>query len=315
MSAKSNHIRIGIFVIVAVVLFVLGLLAFGAASYFQKKTNFETLVEGEVGGLSVGSPVQLRGVPIGKVSRIDFVWNVYPASESHGIVVEFQINGDIVPRIPGMTEPQVITLAAEKGLRAVVKGQGITGTSLLSLENLDPTNYPTQQLDYKPKAIFVPSAPGQFTRMLDAVGKSLESIQKVNFDAIGDGITNTLQAVTSLANRLGQIDTAAISTNANDMIIQIKNLSARLQDIVEEMKLGAVSQNANEFLTGLRETNAKLQQVLDRVNAVPLQQTVGDLHDAVRNLNDVLLKLDQYPSGFFLGDPPAPAKSTRPPSK
>ncbi len=223
MSAKSNNIRIGIFVIIAVVLFVLGLLAFGAASYFQKKTNFETLVEGEVGGLSVGSPVQLRGVPVGKVTRIDFVWNVYPASASHGIVVDFQIQGGIVPRIAGKTEREVIALSVGNGLRAVVKGQGITGTSLLSLESLDPTNYPPQTFDYRPKAIFIPSAPGQFTRMLDALSKTLESVQKVNFDAIGDGITNTLQAVTGLANRLGQMDVNAISTNANEMIVQIKH--------------------------------------------------------------------------------------------
>ncbi len=81
------------------------------------------------------------------------------------------------------------------------------------------------------------------------------------------------------------------------------------------MKLGSVSHNADELLVNLRETNAKLQIVLDRVNAVPVQQTVGDLHDTVRNLNDVLVKLNQYPSGFFLGEPPLPAKSVLTPTR
>ena len=76
MSAKVNNIRIGIFVLVAIFLLVVGLLAFGARSFFAIKTTYETAIVGEVDGLSVGSAVIFRGVPIGKVSLIDFAPNV-----------------------------------------------------------------------------------------------------------------------------------------------------------------------------------------------------------------------------------------------
>ena len=65
MPAKNDNVRIGVFVLLGIVLFIAGLLAFGARSYFAPKTYFETAIEGEVSGLSVGSGVQLRGVPIG----------------------------------------------------------------------------------------------------------------------------------------------------------------------------------------------------------------------------------------------------------
>ena len=64
MSTRSNNVKIGIFVLLAVVLFIAGLLAFGARSYFVPKSQFETAIPGEVSGLSVGSGVQLRGVPV-----------------------------------------------------------------------------------------------------------------------------------------------------------------------------------------------------------------------------------------------------------
>jgi paraquat-inducible protein B len=67
MSAKVNNIRIGIFVLIALFLFIAGLLAFGARSYFAVKSTYETAIVGEVTGLSIGSGVLFRGVPIGKV--------------------------------------------------------------------------------------------------------------------------------------------------------------------------------------------------------------------------------------------------------
>jgi hypothetical protein len=79
------------------------------------------------------------------------------------------------------------------------------------------------------------------------------------------------------------------------------------------MKLEAVSHNADELLAGLRDTNARLQLVLDHLGMVPMQQTVGDLREAVQNLNQVLLQLKQYPSGFIFGEPPAPAKGVKAP--
>jgi ABC-type transporter Mla subunit MlaD len=285
MSVKSNNIRIGVFVIIAVGLFILGLLAFGAQSYFEAKTRFETLVDGEVSGLSVGSPVQLRGVRIGKVTKIDFVWNVYPESASTGIVIEFEQHANIVPRRKGKKDAEVVALGVEKGLRAVVKGIGITGTSILSLEFMNPADNPVPTLDYCPSSIFIPSAHGQITRMLDALGKSLDNVQSVNFAAIGDSLTNTLQSVTRLSDRLGHFDVNALSTNVNNAVVKFD------------------------------QVGVKLQVMLDKINSIPLAQTASEAQQAVQTLNNVLNELETYPSGFIFGQPPLPPKSVESPAK
>jgi ABC-type transporter Mla subunit MlaD len=285
MSTKSNNIRIGVFVVIGVVLLILGLLAFGARSFFETKTKFETLVDGEVSGLSVGSPVQLRGVRIGKVTKIDFAWNVYPDSASTGIVVEFEQHAHIVPRKKGKTDAEVVALGVDKGLRAVVKGIGITGTSILSLEFMNSADNPMPTLDYKPDSIFIPSAHGQITRMLDALGKSLENIQSINFAAIGEGLTNTLQSVTRLSDRLAQVDINSLTTNVNSAVVRYD-------------KVGA-----------------KLQVMLDQINSTPVAQTVTEAHQVMLTLNNVLNELENYPSGFIFGQPPLPPKSVAMPAK
>jgi len=72
MSTTTNNFKLGLFTLGGVTLLILGILVFGARSYFESKSSFETYVEGDVSGLSVGSPVVLRGVLVGKVKRIDF---------------------------------------------------------------------------------------------------------------------------------------------------------------------------------------------------------------------------------------------------
>jgi ABC-type transporter Mla subunit MlaD len=315
MSAKANNVRIGLFVLVAVVLFILGLLAFGAKSYFQQKTKFETAIPGEVYGLSVGSRVELRGVPVGKVTRIAFGWNVYPQSRVTMIVVDFEVDENILPTQMGLSREQVIEEAVKRGLRAMVKNQGITGTSLLSLETLNPAEFPPPEIDYTPRRYYIPSAPAQFTRMLESIEKSLHNIQDLNFAGIGQGITNVLDGVRELTDKLNRIDLKAIGTNANALLVQIKELSANLQRTVDDMRLKDLGQNADELLAGLRDSNARLQTILDHAAAAPIEDTIADLRQTLRTLNGVLLELKQYPSGFFLGKPPLPAKSVEPPPK
>ncbi len=72
MDTKGNDFKLGAFVLVGFGLLTAGLFAFGAVSYFQRMTLAETYVAGNVDGLAVGAPVTLRGVNVGKVTRIDF---------------------------------------------------------------------------------------------------------------------------------------------------------------------------------------------------------------------------------------------------
>lgn len=315
MSAKSNNMRIGVFVLVAIALLIAGLLAFGAKTYFQKKTVFETAILGEAYGLAVGSPVELRGVPIGKVTRIDFAWNTYRQSAMGAIIVEFEVEANIMPLSKGMSEKEVVQTATTKGLRAVVKSQGITGTSMLALENLNPDDYPPPSVDFAPRYLYIPSAPGQFTRMLEAIEKSLQNLSQLNFASIGVGVSNTLSEVTALGQKLNRLDLQSVSTNADLLLVEIRKTAADLRGTLQAMKLEGVSSNANTLLVGLQDSNARLQVVLDHAGEMPLQQVMSDLRQTLQDLNAVLVELQRYPSGFIFGEPPKTAKSAAAPSE
>lgn len=322
MSAKANHFKIGIFVLAAIVLLVAGLMAFGARSYFQAKDTFETAVPGNVYGLAVGSRVELRGVPVGQVTKIVFSWNEYPESLRGYIVVQFQVERDILPPQSGVDLHQLLESAVAKGLRVMVKPLSITGSSLLAMEYLNPANNPAPDIDFKPQHYYVPSAPGQFTRMLDAVEKTLRNLEQLNMGQIGESLTNALGAASKMADKLDQVDFGKIGDNANSLINEVKNTNVKLQDTLDEirrtiagMKLDSLGTNADKLVIGLQETNDKLQRVLDNVGTIPLSETVADVRQSFETLNQVLLELKQYPSGFIFGRPPPPAKGVQTPSK
>src|SRR5580693_8097946 len=136
MSAKTNNFKLGLFTLFGVGLLVVGVLAFGTWSSFEKKSLFETYVAGDVSGLSVGSAVEFRGVHVGKVSKIGFSWNEYPSTQPGWVVVIFEMKEDVFGSPAADGSRQELQAAVDRGLRARLKAQGVTGTSIVSLEYL-----------------------------------------------------------------------------------------------------------------------------------------------------------------------------------
>ena len=82
MSTTTNHFKLGLFTLCGLAILIAAVLAFGARSYFEPTSLFETYIPGDVTGLAVGSAVELRGVDVGKVKRISFSWSEYQETDA-----------------------------------------------------------------------------------------------------------------------------------------------------------------------------------------------------------------------------------------
>ena len=65
MKTKISPAIIGTFVVGAFALGVIALLTFGGVSFFAKPQRFVVYFDESIHGLTLGSPVKLRGVPVG----------------------------------------------------------------------------------------------------------------------------------------------------------------------------------------------------------------------------------------------------------
>ena len=312
MEAKPNDLKLGVFVLVSFGVLCAGLFAFGAVSYFQRIIRAETYVSGNVDGLSVGAPVTLWGVKVGKVTKIDFSWNLYSESEPRYVIIEFEVRRSIAPAAFGQDIAQRIDKQVQKGLRARVNTQGFTGTSLLSLEYVNPTEYPAPAFPWTPRHLCIPSAPSQFGEVLASLQKTLKQTAQLDLGSVVTSLDRDLDTADKLMGRLectlggaeklidhlDEVNYTELATNATGLIGQLRG-------DLRQMRLAKLSNDADEVLGNVNGTIHHLDLVVANLDAGSLNDALAYVRVATKELDETLRKLKQYPAGFLLGRPPA----------
>lgn len=315
MSRTPSPFKLGLFVLGGVTLVLVGLFAFGLRRRLEEKSEFETYVTGSVSGLAGGSAVKLRGVNVGEVTGLDFSWNEYPGGTPSCVIVHFDVRASALPRSPDL----VLEQAVKRGLRASVETEGITGAAFLSLADVDPAENPPLDVSWAPRHPVIPSAPSQLDQIIRSVRTTLASLQQVNFAGLGARLDSLIDKVNGSLRALDRLDAQRLSGDLRasadrfgaasaDVGALAKNARAALRGL----QLEALGRDANGLVGSLRDTNARLQLLIDRlsdVDARDLHETLGSLHEAVRGLNEAIAELRAYPSGFFFGESPPPARS------
>ena len=312
MSQPINNFKLGLFALGGVALLVAGLLAFGARSYFKSKSEFETYIEGDVTGLSVGSAVELRGVNVGKVTRIDFSWTAFKPTQPSYIVVDFEMRNDVAPGSVGAARNELLQSAIKQGLRARVKAKGITGTSVLSLEYVDPAENPPVQVPWTPRYTYIPSAPGEFNELLASLEKTLRNVESLDFNGMNRLLLGDLKSVGRVLDDARQFDFGALSTNANSLLADLRGSNSKLKSLlqdtdstVQKVKLEQLAHDLDGLISQLQDVVARVEPGVTSIDFHGLNQTLSNTRQTIRDMDDVLAELKEYPSGFLFGKPPA----------
>jgi len=322
MSKPINNYKLGLFTLFGLAILVAGILAFGARSYFEPRSLFETYIQGDVTGLAVGSAVELRGVSVGKVTHIDFSWTEYEVTQPSYIVVEFEMRNDITPSSPGAAQNVLLQSAIKKGLRARVKGKGITGTCILSLEYVSPGENPPVQVPWTPRHTYIPSAPGEIGELLASVEKTLHNVERLDFSAMNRLLLDDMKSAGRLLDHAGQFDFGGLSTNVNSLLIDFRDTNVKLKsliqntdDTVQKAKLEKLSGDLDNLVGQLRDMVARLEPGVLNLDLDALNQTLMNARKTIHDMDDVLANLKEYPSGFLFGKPPPPLKGVEPSGK
>jgi hypothetical protein len=313
MSARASHVRIGIFVLSGVAVLAAALFFFGIRSAFEPTYELETYVPGDVEGLSKGSDVKLRGVVVGKVKEIGFSWKLYGDMPPRCVVVRFTMLQGITPVSAGGDAAEELRQSVEKGFRAIIQGEGITGTSIVALQTLDPKQYPPLVVPWKPRYSYIPSAPSQFGQILASLNRTLANLAALDVAKIGASADRALISADAAFRKIGELDTPGVSRNVNraardasDAIREYGGLARDARKTLQAMQLEKVGPDADRLVNNL---DSQLQELIAKLNAVDVQalnDTLAGTREAARNLNDALEALRANPSGFLFGGAPPP---------
>ncbi len=322
MSAKTNNFKLGLFTLVGLGLLATGVLAFSTWSAFQKRSLFETYVPDDVSGLSVGSSVEFRGVHVGKVTNIGFSWNEYHDHQPGCVVVVFEMKDDAFVTPQGNEWHEQLQTAVDRGLRVRVKSQGVTGTSIVSLEYLDPDEYPPMKVPWTPRHSFIPSAPGLLGDLLVSLQKVFHHLEHLDLSTLNQMAETDLKSAGRVLDRVEGLDLESLGANATAVLREIRNSNRKLAKLIDDtdgtvnkLQLEKLTRDADALVGQLQDTVGKLEPGLTSVDFDSLNQTLAQARQAIQNMNDVLNELQQYPSGFIFGQPPPRLKEVQPANK
>jgi len=322
MSSKTNNFKLGLFTLVGLGLLVTGILAFGTWSSFQRKTLFETYVPGDVSGLSVGSAVEFRGVRAGKVTHIGYSWNEYQDTQPGCVVVVFEMKDDVFAGPAGNGWHEQLQSAIDRGLRARLKAQGVTGTSIVSLEYMGPDASGPMKFTWTPKYTYIPSAPGLLGDLLASLQKALHRFEHLDIAALNQMAETDLKSVGRVLDHVEKLDLESLSTNATALLVEVRQSNAKLENFIDDtdgtvkkLQLEKLTRDADALVEQLQDTVGKLEPGLTSIDFDSLNQTLTKARQAIQNMDEVLSQLKEYPSGFIFGQPPPRLKELQPASK
>jgi hypothetical protein len=351
MSAQANFFKIGLFVIGATICLVFLLVMLGAGKLFQSKIVMETYFNESVQGLEVGSKVKYRGVIVGEVKSIGFTYNRYqqdkPMAERLRLVM---VEATILPRLLGgragagdLTRSGASREEIEKGLRVRLAPQGITGTSYLEIDYVDPKLNPVLSIPWEPDNLYIPSARSTVTQFVAAASEIVEHLRNIDLEAT---IGNLNRLLVNANTRVEAVDTAQLSQRSGRVLgkletrldqLPMDKLGAEGVALLAELResnrrIGAILDNpAFKTLPGnadatllqakkliedpnLASAIAHMQRTLARLDRIigggesDLSQTLENMRQISENLRDLTENAKRYPSGVLLGAPPPPAK-------
>lgn len=310
MSQEARYVRVGAFVLGGIAAAVAGALLFGGGKLFgHRPIVIETVFDESVQGLEVGSPVKLNGVPLGTVKWIGFVGDEYvvegPAAleEAGRALVRMEITNRVVEREPEEQAMNIMTLV-ERGMRIRLTPLGITGTSFLQAEFLDVAKNPPMHISFRPREVYVPSAPSTINQLSSAAERLMTRIDKLDVERL---LTNFDKVLVSVNDAIGEADVGGASKSVVEVLADLQKTSAAARSAIGAADLGGTSAEARRSIGALTATLARLQRVVD-ASGDDLAVTLDNLRAASENLRDVAETARAYPSFLLFGQPPAPVE-------
>ncbi len=303
MSMKPNYFKIGVFVILATVLIFVAAVVLGSGLFAQDRIYFETYFNEAISGLNVGSPIELKGVNIGRVEKIAFVAKVYgdmiqriQKGSKYGLSV---IVVGSAPRESwqGLNLEQSRALLLQmvaRGLRFQITSNILTGQSYLQADYFNPEEFPAFEIEWEPKHIYIPSAPSDMTTLRDSVNSVLDMLKKIDVEKVLDSLDKAIndanmgelsqQAIGLLSEtrlKVRALDTETLSASANHVL-------ASMDRTVVDANMPELSQQLQSFITEVRQTNKDLQKLLSSPT-----ETQSNIPEMVARINSALSRIDK----------------------
>ena len=265
MSQKISPTLIGAFVVGAVALLVIGVVAFGSGQLFRKTQQFVLYFDGSVNGLHMGAPVKFKGVEIGSVKDIKLEMGL--GNQVHDIPVIIEIDLKKVIRrgvtIEKAMDPNTIREFVTQGLRGQLQTESlVTGVLYVALDWFPETPLRFVQpagahFQYEE----IPTVPTELEQAHEALVRVVKKIDDIDFKRLIDSLAKTSDGVGQLVS----VNSPALKSVLQSMDQAMPQLRGAISDF---RKLTTTADHNIENVSGdLHQTLTAAQSAIDQIAA------------------------------------------------
>lgn len=310
MSKQVSKTLIGVFVVGALTLVVIGILLFGTGQFFSESKTYVLFFRGSVKGLNVGAPVSFRGVKIGQVTRINA--RIDPRDYALSIAVYIKTNpGWLTPVAEEKTLDKIISsfergkilqdLVVKKGLRAQLQLQSLV-TGLLEIEFDFYPDAPLTLLGTEPNVPELPTIPSDMEKLQLTLSKFISKFDELPIDEFVKRLTDIAAGIDRLVN------SPQTEENVRSLNATLKGLQSLVHNLNNQVN--PMSANIQESFKAAKAALEQAQKTLAAVEGVAgdassLRYQMGEaleqISDAARSLRVTAEYLDQHPEALIRG--------------
>jgi phospholipid/cholesterol/gamma-HCH transport system substrate-binding protein len=287
MAAKSNYFKIGLFVVAAFLLIVIGIIVLGASAYFKPTVTWVTYLDETVQGLAVGAPVKLRGVQLGTVSEIALADEKFTIPRDLPLEQRLRFSTFVIVTI-SITKPELVANFKRRGFerskkvlqeniddgwRIRIASSGITGPPFLELIDkgdimVDITDIPWKKAHEK--QIYIAATSSITEQLLTTVDRIAKNLEKTDFA----GLVNSTRDMVE-----------------KELVPTLRNVDKKISPVLET--LDDVSADLKSAMDNINKASKTINNLATIVDKAMETDGVPALHDArklIANLEKTMEK-------------------------
>lgn len=285
MKTRLSPSAVGLFVLGALLLAVVAFLSFGGSNIFSRPSRFAIYFDESVSGLELGAAVKLNGVRVGRVAAINIR---YDQAARTGLVqaiceIDRNILTDPTGAMIDLSDAARFQDLIDRGMRARLNFQGITGLLFVDLNFEDPKVHPADPKHMNEPLPVVPAIPSAISEVQASIVEIVSNLKKVDFVGLG----KELRTVLATANgKLTELD--------------VKALAERVGKAADAVEAFAGSPEAKKTFANLNAAIDQTRSAVEKIEAQTgpvsqeLKKTLADAQGALKTLNDTAAATRQF---------------------
>jgi paraquat-inducible protein B len=265
---------------------------------YTRKVNFIAYFQDTVRGLSVGAPVEFRGIKVGTVTDLKLQFDPRTLSFRVPVLLTIEPERFSVIGQEQASEEGLVDKLIRKGLRAQLRtGLLLTGQLYVNLDFFPeaPPPGPARKGAYP----VLPTVSAPVEEITASVANLLSRLEKLPIEQIGRDVQSSVGRIRTL---LDSKDLQAAVAALNQSLANLEVFSGQLNRTTAP-QLSAVLQETRSTLAQARKSLAATDRFLsdDAPMSNELQQTLKELSKAARSVGALADYLERHPEAFIYG--------------